>query len=107
MCHSILKINKQVIIFLFQYNDIALLTLDSPVKFSKQVRSICLPQGRTLYAGKTATVIGWGSLRESKATKSQSLSMKRNPKIVVNNTNTLRNIFTLLNELCPNLLMHY
>uniref|UniRef100_A0A1B6D1R4 Phenoloxidase-activating factor 2 n=1 Tax=Clastoptera arizonana TaxID=38151 RepID=A0A1B6D1R4_9HEMI len=47
------------------YNDIALLTLDSPVTFSKQVRSICLPQGRTLYAGKTATVIGWGSLRES------------------------------------------
>ncbi|VVC45767.1 Serine proteases, trypsin family, serine active site,Peptidase S1, PA clan,Serine proteases, trypsin [Cinara cedri] len=47
------------------YNDIALLTLDKPVKFTKQVHPICLPTSRSMYAGQTATVIGWGSLRES------------------------------------------
>jgi len=52
-------------VFLFQYNDIALLTLDKPVKFDKQVHPICLPTSRSMYAGQTATVIGWGSLKES------------------------------------------
>ncbi|CAH1393694.1 unnamed protein product [Nezara viridula] len=47
------------------YNDIAILTLDSPVTFSQNIRAICLPSGGSLYAGQTATVIGWGSLRES------------------------------------------
>ncbi|KAK5639144.1 hypothetical protein RI129_011636 [Pyrocoelia pectoralis] len=48
------------------YNDVSILTLDSPVVFTHQVRPICLPQttGDT-HAGKTATVIGWGSIRES------------------------------------------
>jgi len=49
---------------LFQYNDIAILTMDSPVTFTHQVRPICLPTGSTLYSGITGTVIGWGSLRE-------------------------------------------
>ncbi|XP_044740915.1 proclotting enzyme-like [Chrysoperla carnea] len=47
------------------YNDVAILTLDSPVQFSRQVRPICLPSSGGTFAGKTATVIGWGSLRES------------------------------------------
>ncbi|XP_076233544.1 serine proteinase stubble [Calliopsis andreniformis] len=47
------------------YNDIALLTLSEPVQFSEQIRPICLPSGSQLYSGKSATVIGWGSLRES------------------------------------------
>ncbi|XP_054010459.1 proclotting enzyme-like isoform X2 [Hylaeus anthracinus] len=47
------------------YNDIALLTLSEPVPFTAQIRPICLPSGSQLYSGKTATVIGWGSLRES------------------------------------------
>ncbi|XP_012530794.1 proclotting enzyme [Monomorium pharaonis] len=47
------------------YNDVALLTLNEPVEFTEQIRPICLPSGSQLYAGKTATVIGWGSLRES------------------------------------------
>ncbi|XP_015439741.1 PREDICTED: proclotting enzyme-like [Dufourea novaeangliae] len=47
------------------YNDVALLTLSEPVPFTEQVRPICLPSGSQLYSGKTATVIGWGSLRES------------------------------------------
>ncbi|KAF9421594.1 hypothetical protein HW555_002527 [Spodoptera exigua] len=48
------------------YNDVAVLTIDQPVIFSKYVRPICLPVGgRSTYQGKIATVIGWGSLRES------------------------------------------
>ncbi|KYN21550.1 Serine proteinase stubble, partial [Trachymyrmex cornetzi] len=47
------------------YNDVALLTLSEPVEFTEQIRPICLPSGSQLYSGKTATVIGWGSLRES------------------------------------------
>lgn len=51
-----------------QYNDIAILTLDSPVQFSQQIRPVCLPGASSDYTGRTATVIGWGSLRESKRT---------------------------------------
>ncbi|XP_018570644.1 proclotting enzyme-like isoform X2 [Anoplophora glabripennis] len=47
------------------YNDIAILTLDSPVDFTQQIRPVCLPNGGNDHSGKTATVIGWGSLRES------------------------------------------
>ncbi|KAK2574958.1 hypothetical protein KPH14_008721 [Odynerus spinipes] len=47
------------------YNDVAVLTLSEPVDFTEQIRPICLPSGSQLYSGKTATVIGWGSLRES------------------------------------------
>ncbi|BES90963.1 serine protease [Nesidiocoris tenuis] len=47
------------------YNDIAILTLESPVTFSNQIRAICLPSGGSTYAGKIATVIGWGSLSEN------------------------------------------
>ncbi|PNF21283.1 hypothetical protein B7P43_G02141 [Cryptotermes secundus] len=46
------------------YNDIAILTMDSPITFTQQVRPICLPTGSALYSGTTGTVIGWGSLRE-------------------------------------------
>ncbi|XP_059480356.1 proclotting enzyme-like [Neocloeon triangulifer] len=47
------------------YNDIAILTLDSPVTFTSMIRPICLPTGSDAYDGKKATVVGWGSLRES------------------------------------------
>ncbi|CAK1539941.1 unnamed protein product [Leptosia nina] len=47
------------------YNDVAILTLDQPVTFTKNIRPICLPSGGRAYAGLIATVIGWGSLRES------------------------------------------
>ncbi|XP_071454280.1 serine proteinase stubble-like [Hetaerina americana] len=46
------------------YNDVAILTLDSPVTFTRNIKPICLPSGSAQYAGQTATVIGWGSLRE-------------------------------------------
>ncbi|KAF3420870.1 hypothetical protein E2986_00998 [Frieseomelitta varia] len=38
---------------------------NEPVPFTQQIRPICLPSGSQLYAGRTGTVIGWGSLRES------------------------------------------
>uniref|UniRef100_A0AAG5DA17 Phenoloxidase-activating factor 2 n=1 Tax=Anopheles atroparvus TaxID=41427 RepID=A0AAG5DA17_ANOAO len=49
------------------YNDVAVLTMDQPVPFTKQVRPICLPaaDNARAYNGLTATVIGWGSLREN------------------------------------------
>ena len=44
-----------------QLNDIAILTLSSPLTFSKSMAPICLPEGTSnTFAGDTATVIGWG-----------------------------------------------
>lgn len=55
--------------FFPQYNDVAVLTMDQAVPFTKQVRPICLPAADSTraYSGLTATVIGWGSLRESRS----------------------------------------
>lgn len=39
--------------------------MDQPVQFTKAVNPVCLPSGTRQYNGLTATVIGWGSLRES------------------------------------------
>lgn len=50
-----------------QYNDISILTIDQPVTFSRTIRPICLPTSARAYNGQEATVIGWGSLRESKS----------------------------------------
>lgn len=51
---------------IFQHNDIAILTLDQPVTFTKEIRPICLPSiSAKSYSGHIATVAGWGSLRES------------------------------------------
>ncbi|XP_058818953.1 transmembrane protease serine 9-like [Topomyia yanbarensis] len=49
------------------YNDVAVLTMDQAVQYTKSVRPICLPAGDNTraYNGLTATVIGWGSLREN------------------------------------------
>lgn len=47
------------------YNDVALLTLDSPVQYTQTVRPICLPNSADNFGGRTGVVIGWGSLRES------------------------------------------
>lgn len=47
------------------YNhDIALLRLRKKVPFSKSIKPLCLPKERTDYAGKVATVIGWGRTAE-------------------------------------------
>lgn len=40
--------------------------MDRPVKFNKKISPICLPSGGARhYSGFLATVVGWGSLRES------------------------------------------
>jgi len=48
------------------YNDIALLTLDSPVTFSSTMSPVCLPNVATSdkYAQQEAAVIGWGAIKE-------------------------------------------
>lgn len=47
------------------YNDIAILTLDKKVPFSRGIRPVCLPSAASgPFYGKTGTVVGWGSLRE-------------------------------------------
>lgn len=47
------------------YNDIALLTLESPIQYSQSVRAICLPTLNKNYNGQWGMVAGWGSLREN------------------------------------------
>ncbi|CRL01385.1 CLUMA_CG014174, isoform A [Clunio marinus] len=48
------------------YNDIAILTLDQRVPFSKSVKPVCLPlSGSRQFHGLSGTVVGWGSLREN------------------------------------------
>ncbi|EFX75604.1 hypothetical protein DAPPUDRAFT_323225 [Daphnia pulex] len=48
------------------YNDIAIITLVSPVAYGPTISPICLPTTSfyTSYAGKEAVVVGWGSLKE-------------------------------------------
>ena len=52
--------------FFSQYNDVAILTLDSPVTFSSAIAPVCLPpMGSTdQFVSKESTVVGWGALRE-------------------------------------------
>lgn len=47
------------------YNDIALLTLESPIQYTRSVRPICLPTSAKNYGGQYGMVAGWGSLREN------------------------------------------
>lgn len=43
-------------------NDVALLFLESPVKFTDKVQPVCLPkQGEEIPVGKQCVVTGWGS----------------------------------------------
>jgi hypothetical protein len=51
-----------------QYNDIAILTLASPVTFGPTMSPVCLPSAgsTTTYEGKEAAVIGWGALKEGR-----------------------------------------
>ena len=50
----------------FQHKDVAIITLENPVPTNMaHVHPVCLPSGHQKYAGQTATVIGWGSLKEN------------------------------------------
>jgi hypothetical protein len=50
----------------FQYNDVAILTLDSPVQFSAAIAPVCLPPkgSNEQFVSKESTVVGWGALKE-------------------------------------------
>lgn len=48
-------------------NDVALVKLATPIKFSEKIQPICLPaQDEPLKTGDAAVVTGWGSLRGMK-----------------------------------------
>lgn len=48
-----------------QYNDIAIVTLDSPIEFNSIASPVCLPDNQQdVHVDRDAVVIGWGSLRE-------------------------------------------
>ncbi|XP_046452577.1 chymotrypsin-1-like [Daphnia pulex] len=47
------------------YNDIALVTMDSPVKFTSNISPVCLYDDQGInHDGKEAVAIGWGNLRD-------------------------------------------
>jgi hypothetical protein len=50
-------------IFAVQFNDIAILTMASPVEFTETISPVCLPPQETndQYVGKLAIVKGWGA----------------------------------------------
>ncbi|XP_076029995.1 uncharacterized protein LOC143018498 [Oratosquilla oratoria] len=45
------------------YNDVAILTLEKPVEYTRYIRPICLNSGGD-FVGQYATVAGWGSIYE-------------------------------------------
>jgi len=47
------------------HKDVAIITLENPAPFRKNIGPVCLPSGHQKYAGQTATVVGWGSLKEN------------------------------------------
>lgn len=48
------------------HKDVAIITMAEPVPASyTKIAPVCLPSGHEKYAQRTATVIGWGSLREN------------------------------------------
>ena len=50
-----------------QYNDIALITLDNPVKFTSTVSPVCLYDDQGVnHDGREAIAIGWGNIRDGK-----------------------------------------
>ncbi|KAJ8686922.1 hypothetical protein QAD02_022716 [Eretmocerus hayati] len=52
--------------FTFEY-DLALVRLESPLKFAAHISPICLPASDELLIGENATVTGWGRLSEGGA----------------------------------------
>ncbi|EDV99246.1 transmembrane protease serine 9 [Drosophila grimshawi] len=49
-------------------NDVALLRLESPVPLTGNMRPVCLPDVNHNFDGKTATVAGWGLVKEGGST---------------------------------------
>lgn len=72
------------------YNDIAILTLASPVTFGPTMSPVCLPSAgsTTTYEGKEAAVIGWGALKEG---GSQPSVLQQVTVLVQSNTECKKN----------------
>ena len=49
-----------------QFNDIAILTLESPIVFTSEISSVCLPLdgSNDQYLNRMATAKGWGRIKE-------------------------------------------
>ena len=60
------------------YYDVAILILDSAVKFSKQIRPVCLPNSPSIeadhLAGTAVSVSGWGKTDESSSSASETIN---------------------------------
>ena len=59
--------------------DVAILTLEKPLKFSPKINPICLPsdaEAKETYAGKEATVAGWGITEKGQTSEEQQLQVK-------------------------------
>lgn len=55
-------------IYRTKYNDIALITLDSPVQFTNNVSPVCLYDDQGVnHDGREAVAIGWGNLADGKS----------------------------------------
>ena len=69
-----------------QYNDVAILTLESAVQFSPKVSPICLPSASdsNSYVNRDTVVMGWGTLREggSQASKLMQVTVSVQPNDV-------------------------
>ncbi|KAK4006067.1 hypothetical protein OUZ56_011197 [Daphnia magna] len=75
------------------YFDIAIITMDSPVTYSKAISPVCLAPASgelDVYAGQTASVMGWGRI-ESGGASSQKL-LQANVPILTNDD--CKNIYT-------------
>lgn len=63
-------------------NDIALMELDSPVKFSDTIKPICLPSPSYVFpVGKSVWITGWGATREG-ATQGPNVLQKAEVRII-------------------------
>ncbi|KAJ8961849.1 hypothetical protein NQ318_021466, partial [Aromia moschata] len=65
-----------------QYNDIALLQLDRPVKFTDSISPICLYPSRNV-AGKKLTAIGWGKTEQAGDLSYAAISKLELPRGIV------------------------
>lgn len=55
-------------IYRTKYNDIALITMDSPVQFTNNVSPVCLYDDQGVnHDGREAVAIGWGNLADGKS----------------------------------------
>ncbi|CAH1954515.1 unnamed protein product [Acanthoscelides obtectus] len=73
-----------------RYNDIALVRLSEPVRFSNYIRPICLPQpGESSSLGHKVTVAGWG-----KTERTQRSPVKLKVQIPIADSDTCRNVFS-------------